>query len=58
MRVFSDSFKYCRKPEWMKEGAAEAIKDFNVEDLKYVFEIFEVFRINGSIESFVRPKYK
>jgi len=39
----------------MKEALAEENK---IDDLKYLFEIFEVYRVGGNIETFFRPKFK
>lgn len=53
------SIKYYKKPDWMKEAAeSKEINPANVEDLNYVFEIFEVYRVDGNTESLFRPRYR
>lgn len=43
----------------MKDAVTgEVIKELKPEDLKFVFEIFEVYKIDGNSETLFWPKYK
>ena len=49
-----------RKPEWMKESGAatSCLQTGDSDDRKLVFEVFEMFKIDGNSETLFRPVYK
>jgi hypothetical protein len=49
------SIKYFKKPEWMKE---ENKTTNEKEDQPFVFEVTEVFKVDGNNEKFFRNKFR
>ena len=59
--VVNDSpfFTFYKRPDWMRDAVTgEVIRELKPEDLKFVFEIFEVYRIDGNSEGLFYPSYK
>ena len=53
-------FSYYKRPEWMRTDLNEVkdVKDVNLEEVQFVFEIIEVYRMDGNSESLFRPNYR
>ncbi len=55
-------FTYFKKPDWMKELSLASNNTIGSElrqiDQPFVFEILEVFRVDGNNELIFKPKYK
>ena len=47
--------KYFKKPEWLK---SKDEMEANEAEVKYVFEIIELYKIDGNTEEFFKAQYK
>jgi hypothetical protein len=53
--VLFERIKYLKKPDWLKEKVEQ---ETTKEELKFVYEVFELFKIDANAEDIFKSKFK